>query len=324
MLSRSSRLVSAILLTALSGLSLFAAPRLAHAQAPVVPLWPNGAPGSETWTQQEVAFGEEGNLRIRNVVRPTLTVFLPKTGAGSGASLIIAPGGGFNHLAVNKEGTQVAEWLQSHGVAAFVLKYRLAETGPDYGSRRGGAAGARAGGPAAGAPAAGRAAGAGQRAAGTGGGRGSGMSAIQALAAADGLQAIRVVRQRAAQWGLDPNKIGIVGFSAGGYVAVKAALEHDADSRPNFLGAIYTCCVQAPFSVPDDAPPLFVASAYDDGISVTAGPALFIAWKAANKLAEIHIYSAGGHGFGMDKQNLPSDSWIDRFGEWLKFQQLVK
>lgn len=316
---RSSRLFSAILLTTLAGFCLLVAPPVAHGQATVVPLWPGAAPGSETWKQQETSFGEEGNLRIRNVVQPTLTVFLPKAGAGSGTAVIIAPGGGFNHLAWNKEGTRVAEWLQSRGVAAFVLKYRLNETGPDYGSRQGGAAGRRAGGPAAGAPAA-----AGPRRGGARGGGGSGMSAVQAMAAADGLQAIRVVRQRAPEWGLDPTRIGIMGFSAGGYVAIRAALEHGADSRPNFVAAIYTCCIQAPIALPDDAAPLFIASAYDDAISVAAGPALFTAWKAANKLAEIHIYSAGGHGFGMDKLGLPSDSWIERFGEWLKFQQLMK
>ena len=151
------------------------------------------------------------------------------------------------------------------------------------------------------------------------------MSAIQAMAAADGRQAIAIVRQRAAEWRIDPNKIGLLGFSAGGYVAVMAALEHDAASRPDFTAAIYTCCVRTPTpAVPADAGPMFILSATNDPISVTAGPALFTAWNAAGKSTEIHIYAQGGHGFGMTKQGLPSDAWIDRFGEWLRLQKLMK
>jgi dienelactone hydrolase len=116
-----------------------------------------------------------------------------------------------------------------------------------------------------------------------------------------------------------------MGFSAGGYVAVMAALDHESATRPDFTGAIYTCCVPTPVpSVPADAGPLFIASAANDPISVKAGPALFSAWTSLGKSAEIHIYSQGGHGFGMSKLNLPSDAWIDRFGDWLRTQKLMK
>jgi acetyl esterase/lipase len=145
-----------------------------------------------------------------------------------------------------------------------------------------------------------------------------------AMAAADGLRAIEVVRQHAAEWHLDPAKVGIMGFSAGGYVAAQAALDHTAANRPAFAAPIYGCCENAAeIKVPDDAPPIFFLHAYNDPVSASS-PSLFLAWKAANKPAELHTYGAGGHGFGMPKHDQPTDNWIERFGDWLRYQKLMK
>ena len=211
----------------------------------------------------------------------------------------------------------VADWLQRHGVAAFVLKYRLTDTGTDEEFAQSQA----------------RRAAAGRRWSGRrppepprdGGAGGPGpQTQIRAMAAADGLRAIEVVRQHAAEWRLDPAKVGIMGFSAGGYVAVQAALDHTAANRPAFVASIYGCCENAAeVKVPDDAPPIFFLHAYNDPVSASS-PSLFLAWKAANKPAELHTYAAGGHGFGMPKHDQPTDNWIERFGDWLRYQKLMK
>ncbi len=272
------------------GLLLAAGP--VQAQKTVVTLWPNGAPGSENWTKTEVEYpmGNSGARGVRNVTKPSITVYLPAAGSGSGTSVIVAPGGAFRMLSWDAEGTMVADWLQQHGVAAFVLKYRLTDSGTDGAGR--GAPGAQA--------------------------------AIRSMAAADGLQAVKVVREHAAEWRIDPAKVGLMGFSAGGYVVVQAALEHSAATRPDFVASIYGCCITAAdLKVPDDAPPIFFLHAYNDPVSA-ASPSLYLAWKAANKPAELHTYAAGGHGFGMPKHDLPTDGWIERFGDWLRYQKLMK
>ena len=165
---------------------------------------------------------------------------------------------------------------------------------------------------------------------GAAGGRGAGAGGaasgpnVQELAAADGKQAMRYVREHASTWGIDPNKLGFVGFSAGGYISIKAAIEGDAATRPNFVGSVYGCCVGNSVTAPADAPPLFLVSAVNDGISYNVHLGLVQSWKAVNRPVEIHMYSTGGHGFGMAKRNLPHDSWIDRFGDWLRTQKLMK
>jgi acetyl esterase/lipase len=294
------------------------------AQTNVVMLWPNGAPGSENWTRKEAEYtaGNSGLKAVRNVVKPSITVYLPSAETATGTGVIIAPGGSFTHLSWDSEGTLAAEWLQRRGVAGLVLKYRLTDSGDDeeFAQSQARAAAARTG--AAGAGRAGRAAPGANPVRGAGGP--DPQTQIRALAAADGLRAIEVVRQHAAEWRLDPAKVGIMGFSAGGYVAVQAALDHTAASRPSFAAAIYACCENAAeVKVPDDAPPIFFLHAYNDPISASS-PALFQAWKAANKPAELHTYAAGGHGFGMPRHDQPTDNWIERLGDWLRFQKLMK
>jgi len=146
------------------------------------------------------------------------------------------------------------------------------------------------------------------------------------MSVTDSLKAIEIVRSRAAEWQIHPDKIGILGFSAGGWASIMTGIEHTSASRPDFIAAIYPCCFNANntlnatnIKVPDDAPPLFLLNAYDDGISASTS-SLYLAWRTAKRPAELHVYAAGGHGFGMAKHNRPIDNWIERFADWLHYQ----
>jgi acetyl esterase/lipase len=263
-----------------------------------IPLWPHGAPGSEDWTQQEqetVGFPPMDIRVVRNIAQPTLTAFLPNRAAATGTAAVVCPGGAFHFLAIDHEGLDVARWLNARGIAALVLRYRVLETAvrdEDFMRELG------------------------EHMADRGWMRDR-MPKIGALAVADGLQAVRVVRRRAAEWGIAPDRIGIMGFSAGGVVTTGVAAQYDAESRPSFAAPIYT----APWEVaeiPADAPPLFIALASDDQMAVDASLPLYTRWQAAGRSAELHIYARGGHGFGMLKHGVPADAWIERFGEWLQ------
>ena len=314
-----------VLLTiAIFAASLLAAQNAGEAQTPPMPtdeghqvlrLWPGVAPGSEGWTQKEVDYGNPSNRGVRNVVIPTVTVYLPDNSTpATGTGIIIAPGGGFRFEQWDNEGVHIAEYLQKHGVASFVLKYRLTDTGTDEAFAAMNAAARGAIPPDSPQP---------PGAVAPYGGGPNAVAKVEPLALADGHQAMRVVRQHAADWHVDPQKIGFMGFSAGGYVAVTTMLDDKPDTRPNFVGSVYSCCLSTTVNVPPDAPPLFITSAQNDPISNKSGPALFVAWTAANKPAEIHIYQQGGHGFGTRTHNLPVDTWLDRFAEWLRSQKLV-
>jgi len=291
---------------ALAG-ALSIAPIPAFAQEMVIPVWPGAAPGSENWTQKEVEYLNGRQKMVRNVVQPTLTAYLPERSKAVGTAVVICPGGGFHFLSWDSEGTAVASWLKEHGVAAFVLKYRLLDTGATEEEFQ-------------------------KRTAQLFGRPGAPeltpkevqeRREIPALASADGRQAMKVVRQRAAEWGIAPDRIGILGFSAGGAVTMGVVMDHDADSRPNFAAPIYGGGTgNAP--VPSDAPPLFILVANDDKGASLGSAKLYSEWKSADKPVELHIYSKGGHGFGMNKRGLPVDSWIDRFGDWLSVQGLLK
>lgn len=267
----------------------------------ILSLWPGGAPGSEHWTHQEKdhVFTEPWPHRItRNVTNPTLAVYLPEPDAATGTGLIVCPGGAHHFLAVDHEGDAVARWLTARGIAAFVLKYRVIQTPDDDAEFLEARANIR------------------ERLQ-------KYLPAHWPLALADGQQAVRLVRQRAADWGLRPDRIGIMGFSAGAHLATGVALAGDPSSRVDFVAPIYGALWEN-LVVPEDAPPLFTAVASDDPIAVKPCLALYSAWHAAGRPAEIHCYSRGGHGFGMVRQGLPSDGWIERFGEWLEAQGLVE
>ncbi len=266
----------------------------------VIPLWPDVAPGSEDRTHQErVAVIPNVGLKvIRNVSRPTLTLYLPEPARATGTAVIVCPGGAFHFLAIEHEGNEVAAWLNARGIAAFVLKYRLIRTDEDFAAQVQARVADRA-----------------QMLAV--------LKPLMPLILADGQQAVRLVRRRAAEWGIRPDRIGIMGFSAGGEVAISVALQYDAESRPDFVAPIYAAHFDDT-PVPDDAPPLFLAHASDDPLIPPAfSTRIYTAWQAAGKPAELHIYSRGGHGFGMNKLGLPVDGWIERFAEWLQAQGLL-
>ncbi|HEX5482943.1 MAG TPA: alpha/beta hydrolase [Terriglobia bacterium] len=276
----------------------------ANAQQKVIPLWPGAAPGSENWTQKEQTFySPRFHARVvRNVTRPTLTLY-PPTAPSNGTAIVVCPGGGFHFLSIDNEGTEVARWLSARGVTAFVLKYRLLRTSgtaadlyrqtfDDINNHAKMAAL---------------------------------MKTLSPLVLADGQQAIRKVRQQAAQLKIEPHRVGMIGFSAGGFVTADVALQHDSSSRPDFAAAIYPA-VPDHIRVPGDAPPMFVVCASDDPLvpPLANGVLLYSLWKLAGVPAELHVYAQGGHGFGMSKRGLPVDHWIDAFGDWLGAQGLLK
>ena len=254
-----------------------------------LPLWPHGAPGSEARVNEpeKVDANGKGTNNVSNVHNPSITPYLPTKGA-TGIAVIIAPGGGHSKLCLGHEGGALAEWFRDHGVAAFVLKYRLArEPGSTY--------------------------------------------TIQDHAMADARRAIRTVRSRAAEWGIEPQKIGIMGFSAGGELAAFAAMENDpgkadaedvierASSRPDFQALIYPGTSDL-FSAKKGMPPVFIACGFDDRKDISEGMAtLYLKYKAAGVKAELHIFSGVGHGFGYrpDRTNA-AGKWPERFMDWME------
>ena len=296
------------------------------AQQQTIKIWPGVAPGSENWSEPETVMKGGDTDRVANVVTPTLIAYLPEKSKATGTGIIIAPGGGFSYLAIDKEGHRVASWLQERGIAGFVLKYRVRQmsaadiaafqarrAGGNVGARGTPAQGGRAGAPAnAGAPA---------RAAG---GAGRGMDDIGKYGVADGIQALKVLRQRAAEFGLSPDRIGIVGFSAGAMVASGVLLQQDASSRPAFAAPIYGGPFGEVPAIPRNLPPIFLAWAQDDTTAGVACARFYAALTAAGSKPEVHIYKAGGHGFGMAKQGTTSDHWIDEFYYWLEAQGFTK
>jgi cholinesterase len=280
--------------------------------AGVFAIWPGTPPGSETWTWHEQSGTRGGNRMVRNVVTPALTMYKPAAGKANGASVIIAPGGAFRFLMVDYEGVDMAHWLAERGVTAFVLEYRLLHTPEEDAAMD---AYLRT---------LGKSLAANDTKSENPPTFDAATKAAIALAEEDGRQAIRFVRRHAAEWSLDPRRIGIAGFSAGGAVVMGPAMQHDAASRPDFAAPIYPA-YRAAEPVPDDAPPLFLAIADDDKlISPNSSARLYMAWHAAGKPAELHIFRRGDHGFGMKKQNRPSDHWIDLFYAWMDSSGFLK
>jgi acetyl esterase/lipase len=267
----------------------------------VVNLWPGVAPGSEQWKQPETTLGSGVMERIVNVTTPTLTAYLPDASNATGATVIIAPGGGFVFLGMNSEGHDVAKWVVARGIAAFVLKYRTVQLEGQNEAQLNQSGGARFG----------------------------AQLRNHALIAedgkygiADGIQAVKVVRAHAAEWGISPNRIVFMGFSAGGMITEFTAIQPDA--RPNYAAPIYGAPFPVVLPIPQGLPPFFMAMAQDDTL---AGPQIvhfYDALKAAGYKPEFHIYSSGGHGWGMRKQGTTSDHWIDEFYYWLEAQGLTR
>lgn len=263
-----------------------------------IPLSSTGSAGTEVWVEMF------GHRVVRNVTQPALYPVRPAPGKANGAAVIIAPGGAFLSLAFDNEGLMVAKYLAEQGVTSFVLKYRLDTTPVEsgqflkvVGERMRGADPRRTH-------------------------RDADESRAIPLAQEDGLAAVRWVRAHAADYGIDPARIGIMGFSAGGMTAMNVATAYDTASRPDFVGVIYGASPQR--AVPKDAPPVFVAVAADDGIMAYASVPIFEAWRAAGRSAELHVYSAGEHGFSMRNVGTSADHWNEHFVQWLKSGKIIR
>lgn len=269
----------------------------------VIHLYSGAAPGSEDWNYPEKQYFSTvwKTEVVTNVTQPTLTVYKPDPALANGTSVVICPGGGFMALSITSEGIDVATWLAARGVTAFVLKYRLAHSGEDATKEFGELFQDRK--------------------------KFEEMiSKVVPLSIADGLASVSYVRKHAADWALAPDRVGIIGFSAGGTVTAAVGLRYTNESRPAFVAPIYAAVSFVKnAAVPADAPPIFLAAATDDNLGLAPDTVrLYNEWTAAMKPAEMHMYEKGGHGFGMRKQGLPSDHWIDRFGEWLESRGLLK
>ena len=254
-----------------------------------------GATASEAWHRQY------GSLFARNVTVATLRPFLPDTSKATGAAVIVAPGGGFRTLSMENEGWDVARALADRGVAAFVLKYRLHQTPADLEAFARPPDPPPAGAPAAARPSPGD------------------MAARIAPQIADADAAFALVRANALEWHVAPDRIGMIGFSAGAMLTLAATLSH-REAGPAFIGNIY-----GPLSaveVPPDAPPLFAAMAADDPLfGVNFG--LIESWRRADRPVEFHYYEQGGHGFGMYPKETTSTGWFDAFVKWLGMRGYV-
>lgn len=301
-------------------LVVVAAESAAQAQE-VIRLWPGKAPGSEAWTVPETTTrSPAGDRTIANVSDPTVTVFLPQAETATGAAVVVAPGGALRVLGWDNEGVKVAQWLNGRGIAAFVLKYRTLQTPPQAG-RGAGAARPLPGTPGAGGaprqeldirkananPAPDDAA----------------LTEVLHMGIADAQAALRLVRSNATRWRIDPARVGIMGFSAGGGVAVGTALAPKSEASPDFLVSLYGPSLQD-VDPPPHAPPLFIAVG-STHFNVTNGClALFAAWKAAGKPAEIHVYDQVSAGFGMTPRGLPVDGWSERLFDWMVARKITR
>ncbi len=282
--------ISRLLLWPLAGIAI--APVMAQEQPQQIPLWPNGAPGFESRRNEpEIA----KDYYIRNINNPSITAYLPPKEKATGAAVVICPGGGHRLLVFKAEGDEPARYLNSLGIAAFALKYRLPrEEGSPY--------------------------------------------SLQKHPREDGLRAMRLVRSRAQEWGLDPNRIGIMGFSAGGEVASwvtftpadgdpNAADPIDRQSaRPSFLIQVYPGPLGIPATVAPNAPPAFLVAADDD--ECCSGPTvkLLQAYREAKVPVEAHIFAQGGHGFNMGYRSKLATlkGWPQRLADWLADSGIAK
>jgi acetyl esterase/lipase len=259
----------------------------ADSAAPI-PLWPDGAPGAPGRAGAEIVrLSERGEHIVSNVHTPSITPFLPALGAATGAAFVVIPGGGHRELWMDHEGYRVANFLVAHGIAAFVLKYRLAhDTGSTY--------------------------------------------TVERDELADVQRALRLVRNRAGEWGVDPSRLGVIGFSAGGELAALAATRFDAGtpdapdpverlgSRPSFAALVYPGGALG-LAVPHSAPPAFLLCGGADSPELVRGLArLYFEFSSAGVPAELHVYAGAGHGFGIRaSEDGPVAAWPERLVDWL-------
>jgi len=251
-------------------------------------LWPDGAPGSEGKTAAElVRLTEQGEHIVSRVHRPSITPYIPAAAMATGAAVIVIPGGGHRELWMDHEGYRVGRWLRDHGIAAFVLKYRLArEEGSPY--------------------------------------------TVEGHALADVRRALRLVRSRASAWRIATDRIGVMGFSAGGELAALVGARYDSgtqrsddpvdreSSAPAFMGLIYPS-IPVGLNLSKDTPPAFLLCGENDSPAISESvPELYSAIRRAGGSAEMHILGGVGHGFGMRDDNPRAvASWPSLFYDWL-------
>jgi len=271
------------------------------AQPDAIELGTGPLPGTSA---REAWHSQYGSMFARNVTVATLTPFLPDPAKATGAAVIVAPGGGFRTLSMENEGWDVAKALAARGVAAFVLKYRLNPTPEampafEQSMREMFSGVART------AP------------------RMDPQQAIAGIAPqiADARAAFALIRKRAGEWHVDPDRVGMIGFSAGAMLTLGTTLA-GGDAKPAFIGLIYGPL--SPVTVPADAPPAFVALAADDPFFANGGFGLIESWKAAKRPVEFHLYEQGGHGFGMYPKETTSTGWFDAYARWLGMHGLLK
>ena len=272
-----------------------------------LPLWPNGAPGApemppaeaDMTTAKDNLVAGKPVTRLGNVSSPTLTIYAPRQN-NTGAGVVVFPGGGYRILAIDLEGSEVCEWLNSAGVTCALVKYRVPNTGPYPKS---------------------------------------------AAALQDAQRAVGIVRSRAAEWHIDPKRIGVLGFSAGAHLAAALSTHFDhrlydavdaADSascRPDFAVIVYpgylalaekNFAANADVPVTPQTPPSFIVQAEDDPVHVENAAVYFMALKNAKVPAELHIYAAGGHGYGLRRTALPVTTWPDSVIAWMQTTNMLR
>ena len=265
-----------------------------------IPVWPGVAPGAPTnlppeadlTTAKDNVVAGRAVYRVGNVVTPTLTLYKP-AGKSTGAAVVVFPGGGYRILAIDLEGTEVCDWLNSAGITCVLLKYRVPDTGPYPKST----------------------------------------AALQ-----DAQRAMGLVRLHAAEWGIDPNRIGVLGFSAGGHLS--AAISNlyekrlydpidEADKlscRPDFSVVVYpgylanadrNFAPNADIHPTANTPPTFIVQAEDDPVHVENAVVYFMQLKDAKVPAELHVYAQGGHGYGLRRTEKPVTTWPQEVEKWL-------
>jgi acetyl esterase/lipase len=294
--------IIALTVTALLTLSLRAAEPL------VLDVWPEGrVPGEPSGIGEEKEEppkpGQREVQRIANVTRPTISFYPAPKETNTGAAVLIAPGGGYNILAWDLEGTEVAQWLNSIGVNGIVLKYRVPRR-PGKDKEK--------------------------------------VEPVESLQ--DAQRAMSLVRSRAGEWNIDAKKIGMLGFSAGGHLTAKTSTTFakrsyepldkidEISSRPDFTVLIYPAylvekdatAIKAEFPISKETPPAFLAHAGDDPVTPESSLFYYLALKRASVPAELHIYSTGGHGFGLRDSVSPSHTWPKRCEEWLRAGSWIK
>ncbi len=234
-----------------------------------ISIWTDNAPGTEGRSNEEYIKNE----RIYKVFQPSLTIHLPPKELSTGTAILIFPGGGYDHVTIYKEGHHVASWLNSLGIAAFVLKYRL---DPEE-------------------------------------------------ALEDALQAMKVIKENINKWNLNPNQLGMMGFSAGGHLLLNT-VSHSTTTQPNFLIPIYPSSngIDLEGSFVANASPTFICIANDDHSTPPENAIkIYQSLKNKNISAELHIYNSGGHGFGLGKNKGPIKDWTNQCEVWLKEMGLL-